>query len=114
MSNPRRSNGSKRDKLRRRVLREESICHLCHQAVDVRLPHGLPGSPEVDEIIPVAFGGSPYDRSNCRLAHRWCNRKRWHRPVAVAQAEIATNTPRFAADGALLTTEAQPLTSRRW
>ena len=32
-------------------MREESTCHLCGQWVDVRLPHGLPGSPEVDEVI---------------------------------------------------------------
>ena len=57
MSNPRRANGSKRDKVRARVLREENTCHLCGQWVDVRLPHGLPGSPEVDEVIPVELAG---------------------------------------------------------
>ncbi|MBJ8342789.1 HNH endonuclease [Antrihabitans sp. YC3-6] len=35
-----------------------------------------PGSPEVDEVIPVSLGGSPTQRSNCRLAHRLCNVRR--------------------------------------
>lgn len=31
---------------------------------------------EVDEIVPVSLGGSPYERTNCRLAHRICNQMR--------------------------------------
>lgn len=31
---------------------------------------------EVDEIVPVSLGGNPLDRSNVRLAHRECNRRR--------------------------------------
>jgi 5-methylcytosine-specific restriction endonuclease McrA len=80
MSNPRRANGSMRNKLRARVLREETHCWLCKLPVDKTLPHGLPGSPEIDEVIPVSKGGSPYERSNCRLAHRLCNQKRGNRP----------------------------------
>ena len=76
MGNPRRTNGSLRDKVRSRVLREEDDCWLCHLPVDKTLPPYLPGSPEVDEVIPVSKGGSPYDRSNCRLSHRRCNRQR--------------------------------------
>lgn len=72
-ANPRRANGYRRNQLRRRVLLEESICWLCGLDVDVSLPHGLPSSPEVDEVIPVAMGGDPFDRANCRLAHRACN-----------------------------------------
>lgn len=114
VSNPRRANGTRRDKLRRRVLREESNCHLCGQAVDVRLTHGLPGSPEVDELVPVTYGGNPFDRANCRLAHRYCNRLRWHGPIALAQQRLTANPPRFAGDGRLLDTTPQPVTSRRW
>lgn len=80
MSNPRRTNGSLRNKIRARVIREEMICWLCELPVDKDLPPGQPGSPEVDEVIPVSLGGSPYDRSNCRLAHRLCNQKRGNRP----------------------------------
>ena len=72
MTNPRRTNGAKRNKVRARVLREETHCWLCGEPVDVKLAHGLPQSPEVDEIIPVSKGGDRYDRKNCRLAHRLC------------------------------------------
>lgn len=70
--NPRRSNGTLRDKIRKRVIREEDHCWLCGEPVDVTMAHGSPLSPEVDEIIPVSKGGDPYDRKNCRLAHRLC------------------------------------------
>ncbi|MEU5838551.1 HNH endonuclease [Streptomyces diacarni] len=76
MTNPRRTNGTLRNKIRARVLREETHCWLCGQPVDVKMPHGMPDSPEVDEITPVSKGGSPYDRKNCRLAHRLCNQRR--------------------------------------
>lgn len=74
--NPRRANGYRRDQVRRRVLTEEDDCWLCGKPVDKSLPPYLSGSPEVDEIIPVAQGGSPTDRSNCRLSHRLCNVRR--------------------------------------
>src|SRR5699024_3430920 len=72
MTNPRRTNSTRRNKLRARVLREETICWLCGEAVNTSLQAGLPQSPEVDEILPVSLGGDPYDRSNVRLAHRLC------------------------------------------
>lgn len=31
-------------------------------------------SAEVDELIPVSRGGSPYEFANLRLTHRRCNR----------------------------------------
>ena len=71
-NNPRRSNSTRRNKLRARVLREEDHCWLCGEAVNTRQQPGLPDSPEVDEILPVSLGGDPYDRSNVRLAHRLC------------------------------------------
>ena len=74
--NPCRTNSTKRNALRKRVLREEDTCGICQGPVDVTLPHGMPESPEVDEIIPVSKGGDPYDRKNCRLTHRLCNQKR--------------------------------------
>ena len=61
------------------MLAEEDVCWICGQPVDKTLPPGLPGSPEVDEVVPVSRGGSPYDRSNCRLAHRICNQRRGNR-----------------------------------
>ncbi len=108
--NPRRSNGSKRDKVRAKVLREESHCHLCGLPVEKRLRHGLPASPEVDELIPVTLGGDPYDRANCRLAHRYCNRYRWHGPVESARAFLHANPPPFASKPI----PPEPVSSRRW
>lgn len=75
-NNPRRTNSTKRNRLRQRVLNEEKNCWLCGDAVDVGLGAGTPESPEVDEILPVSLGGNPYDRANVRLAHRLCNQKR--------------------------------------
>lgn len=92
--NPRTANGHRRRELRARVLAEETHCGICGRMVDKSLTvvpdrHGrrCPGPEcqgciphplraEVDEITPVSRGGSPYDRDNCRLAHRICNQKR--------------------------------------
>lgn len=74
--NPRRANGYRRDKLRARVLREEDDCWLCGKPVDKTLKTPHPGSPEVDEVVPVSLGGDPLSRANCRLAHRLCNVRR--------------------------------------
>lgn len=82
-SNPRRSNGHRRDRLVRRVYREETDCGICAQPVDKTLPYIDPdtGKPNpmaktVDEIVPVSLGGSPFDRLNARIAHRICNIRR--------------------------------------
>ncbi|KAA8828304.1 HNH endonuclease [Bifidobacterium tissieri] len=86
--NPRNANGHRRRQIQARVLAAYDTCHLCGRPVDKTLPAGLPGSPEVDEIIPVSRGGSPYQFTNCRLAHRWCNRIRSNHSVAWARQEI--------------------------
>src|SRR5699024_12785377 len=93
MTNPRRSNSTRRNKLRARVLREESFCWLCGEEVNVKLQAGLPQSPEVDEILPISLGGSPIDRANVRLAHRLCNQKRVKKlpKESSAAASIHTN-----------------------
>lgn len=85
MSNPRRANGYRRDQVRARVLAEEDICALCGELVDKALKTPDPGSPEVDEIVRIRDGGDPFDRANCRLTHRRCNR---YRDVK-ARAEVA-------------------------
>lgn len=74
-TNPRSANGHRRRQVTARVLREEHDCYLCHTPVDktIKTPDDL--SPEIHEIIPVSRGGSPTQRSNCRLAHRGCNRR---------------------------------------
>lgn len=86
--NTRHANGWRRQQVVARVLAAYDTCHLCGRPVDKSLPPGLPGSPEVDEIIPVSKGGSPYLFSNCRLAHRWCNRVRSNHSVAWAREHI--------------------------
>ena len=74
--NMRNRNGHRRRQVREQVLAEEDLCGICRHPVDKELPHGLPGSAEVDEIQPVSLGGNPYDRANCRLVHRICNQRR--------------------------------------
>lgn len=34
-----------------------------------------------DELVPVSRGGSPYDPSNIKAAHRICNMKRQNKPL---------------------------------
>ena len=97
MTNPRRTNSTRRNKLRARVLREEAFCWLCGEAVNTSLQAGLPQSPEVDEILPVSLGGDPYDRANMRLAHRLCNQKRGNKlpneAIEAAKARIVLQKP---------------------
>lgn len=96
------ANGHRRRQLRARVLAEETHCALCGERVDKTLSmtpgkHGgrCAGGPctgciphprraEVDEDLPRVRGGSPYDRSNCRLMHRECNR--WKSTMTLAEA----------------------------
>ncbi len=75
-ANPRVANGHRRRQLRAQVLAEEDHCWLCGGLVDKSLPAGHPMAPELDEVLPVSRGGSPYDRANIRLAHRLHNQQR--------------------------------------
>lgn len=111
MTNPRRTNGSRRDKVRAQVLAEEHDCWICTQPVDksLTMQHGKHGPrckgdgcwgcvphemrAEVDEVNPVSEGGSPYDRANCRLSHRRCNRERWKREQDKAKPVPAGSFP---------------------
>lgn len=74
--NPRNANGSRRRKLRAQVLAEEESCWLCGLLVDPNLVHPHPFSASIDEVVPISHGGSPYERSNARLAHLRCNESR--------------------------------------
>jgi 5-methylcytosine-specific restriction endonuclease McrA len=76
MGNPRYANGAKRRAIRQWVLSTQDICGICGQPVDKTLKTPHPMSPEVDEIIPISKGGSPYERSNVQLAHRICNQRK--------------------------------------
>lgn len=75
-TNPRRANGARRDRARAAVLARDDVCGICGQPVDKTLHYLDPGAPEVDEIVPVSLGGSPFELTNLRLTHLLCNRRR--------------------------------------
>ena len=116
-SPPTNANGHRRRQVRARVLAEEHLCALCDGMVDKTLgyqpgQHGArctnpdctgciphPMRAEVDEDIPRSRGGSPYQRSNCRLMHRRCNRWKGTMTLAEARARLAreaTAAPKVA------------------
>ena len=85
-SNPRRANGTRRDKIRDRWRAIGAPCGICGKPIDYSLgivtdrvtgkrrPH--PMSFVVDEVIPVSKGGDPLDFENTRPAHWICNARR--------------------------------------
>lgn len=85
-ANPRRANGSARDKIRARIKARGEVCAICGRPIDYSLgmitdprtgkrrPH--PMSFVVDEIRPVSQGGDPLDPNNTRPAHWICNARR--------------------------------------
>ena len=85
-NNPRRSNGSARDKVRDRWRSLGLPCAICGKPIDYTLGMVIdrrtgkkrqhPMSFVVDEIIPVSRGGSPYSMDNTRPAHYICNARR--------------------------------------
>lgn len=73
---PRKINSSLRSTLRKRVIATYDTCALCGREVDKTLHYLDPLAPEVDEIVPVSRGGSPYDWDNLQLVHRICNQRK--------------------------------------
>lgn len=69
-------NGTRRRKVRARVLASQDRCAICLLPVDKSLRTPDPLSPEVDEIVPVSKGGDCLDYENAQLAHRCCNQWR--------------------------------------
>lgn len=75
-----------RDKLRKRVKYEGRPCAICGKPIDYSLttwidpkdgrtkPH--PMCYELDEIVPISLGGSPFDYDNVQPAHRICNQRK--------------------------------------
>ena len=76
---PRKVHPELRNALRRRVLAMYDTCAICGRPVDKGLPQYHPLAPEIDEIVPVSRGGSPYDIDNLQLTHRVCNEKKGNR-----------------------------------
>lgn len=52
--------------------RDNYICQLCWQPVDVSIPYPHPRAATLDHIIPVSGGGT-HDIDNLQLAHMDCN-----------------------------------------
>lgn len=73
---PRKLRPALRASLRARVLATYDTCAICGREVDKTLHYLDPLAPEVDEIVPIARGGSPYDWDNLQLVHRVCNQKK--------------------------------------
>ena len=59
---------------KRAIASKDPICALCGAPIDMEAPAKTPMSLEVDHIIPVSRGGSPYDIDNLQLTHMKCNR----------------------------------------
>ncbi len=119
--NPRTANGHRRRELRRWLAAQGAPCHLCGQPIDYSLDWWTdpedgrrkrhPLSFEVDEIVPVSFGGDPLDRGNVLPAHRICNERRGNAALHARSRADA----RVPADGAPADAAPQPLrTSREW
>ena len=97
MGNPRRSNGSLRDRNRRRMIAEGRGCWICRafgrpDAIDYSLPARHPMSFELDELVPVSkywLGGyasaeaCALDYANCDAVHRCCNN--WRKAKTVGE-----------------------------
>ena len=83
--NPRRTNSSRRNALRARVLANGEPCWICELPLDRTKPNLDPEQPVLDELVPVAMGGSPYRGDNVRGAHRCCNNWRKTKSVETVQ-----------------------------
>lgn len=92
-SNPRYSNGARRREIRRWLLCTQDRCALCGKPIDKTLKTPHPMSAEVDEIIPVSKGGSPYDRNNVQLVHRICNQRKGNKTIKDGERHKAINKP---------------------
>ena len=104
--NPRRANGHRRDQVRRWLKAQALPCALCGQGIDYGLPPGHPLSFEVDEIVPVSLGGSPFDRANVQPAHRICNERKGNRMPSSPAGERA--------GGRGLRAQAPPIPTTEW
>jgi 5-methylcytosine-specific restriction endonuclease McrA len=78
------ANGHRRRQVVARVKAEETHCALCGQWIDQTLHYLDPRAAVVDEDVPRSRGGSQYDRSNCHLMCRECNR--WKSTMTLAEA----------------------------
>ena len=47
-------------------------CHLCHKHIDKTLSGLHPAGPNIDHLVPLAFGGAD-EPANVAISHRRCN-----------------------------------------
>lgn len=86
---PRKANQQLRRALRARIFAQYDNCGICGFAVNKKLGPYTPDSPELDEKIPVARGGSPFDINNLQLSHRKCNRAKSDKmPVHMVAVQV--------------------------
>ena len=80
-NNPRYRRFKLRQDLRRKFARRGDVCGICGKPIDYSLKVGDPSGMwyELDEIVPISRGGSPYDEDNLQSAHARCNRKKSNR-----------------------------------
>lgn len=64
---------------KRAIASKDPVCALCGGAIDMEAPAYTPMACEVDHIIPISRGGSPYDIDNLQLTHSKCNRAKSNR-----------------------------------
>ena len=86
-ANPRRANGNARNKIRARLKAQGLPCAICGRAIDYNLPPGNDWSFEVDEIVPIRKGGSPFSLSNVQAVHRVCNRLKYQQERAAEKQQ---------------------------
>ena len=86
---PRKQNSSLRA-----ALRNLHVCAICGREVDKTLNYLDPLAPEIDEIVPVSRGGSPYDWDNLQLVHRVCNQRKGNKMAGdIDVTKIENPTP---------------------
>lgn len=122
---PRKRSGHKRRQVIARMRSLKLPCAICGKPIDYELttyidpkdgrekPH--PMRFELDEIVPIALGGSPYEWENLQPAHRICNQRKGKKTMAQVRREQRERE--MAARGARMRCEAaegEICTSRRW
>lgn len=119
MSDPRRSNGSRRNALRKWLASLGHPCWICREfgrpgIIDYSLPPHHPAAFEVDELVPVSKGGSPFDKANVEAAHRSCNEWRGDKSVEQVKAIAAARRGHRAGRSNPMPKSAGLPQARRW
>lgn len=62
--------------------RDDYMCKLCNQPLNMQVPAPHPLSPSIDHIIPISKGGT-HEPNNVQAAHFICNSHKGHRAFNV-------------------------------